>query len=86
MVLLRAIFAARVSRMERMLIVLQRGKVHYSVPSFVPETASTFFHEECWRKVVIERKKGAAKQPRPRQSHRRSPSRKHSSVALKAIS
>ncbi len=44
---------------------LAKGKVHYSVPSFVPETASIFFHEECWRKVALERKKGAAKQPRP---------------------
>jgi hypothetical protein len=48
-----------------MLIVLQRGKVHFSVPSVVPETASIFFHEECWRKVALQRKKGAAKQPRP---------------------
>jgi hypothetical protein len=48
---------------------LAKGKVHYSVPSFVPETASTFFHEECWRKVALERKKGASKQPRPETSH-----------------
>jgi hypothetical protein len=44
---------------------LAKGKVHFSVPSFVPETASTFFHEECWKKVAHERKKGEAKQPRP---------------------
>ena len=44
---------------------MAKGKVHYSVPSFVPETASVFFHEECWRKVALERKKGEAKQPRP---------------------
>ena len=44
---------------------LAKGKVHYSVPCFVPETASVFFHEECWRKVALERKKGEAKQPRP---------------------
>jgi len=44
---------------------LAKGKVHFSVPSFVPETASIFFHEECWRKVALARKKGEAKQPRP---------------------
>jgi len=44
---------------------LAKGKVHYSVPSFVPETASVFFHEECWKKVALQRKKGEAKQPRP---------------------
>src|SRR3989475_10894113 len=44
---------------------LARGKVLFSVPSFVPETASIFFHEECWRKVALQRKKGEAKQPRP---------------------
>jgi hypothetical protein len=44
---------------------LAKGKVQYSVPSFVPETASLFFHEECWKRVTVERKKGAAKQPRP---------------------
>jgi hypothetical protein len=45
---------------------LAKGKVHYSVPSFVPETASLFFHEECWRKVALQRKRGEAKQPRPK--------------------
>jgi hypothetical protein len=44
---------------------LAKGKVHYSVPSFAPETTSTFFHEECWKKVALKRRKGAAKQPRP---------------------
>ena len=44
---------------------LAKGKVHFAVPSFVPETASIFFHEECWRKVALQRKKGEAKQPRP---------------------
>ncbi len=45
---------------------LAKGKFRYSVPSFVPETASEFFHEEGWRKVALERKRGAAKQPRPK--------------------
>jgi hypothetical protein len=40
-------------------------EVLFSVPSFVSETASIFFHEECWRKVALQRKKGEAKQPRP---------------------
>ena len=44
---------------------LAKGKVHYSVPSFVPETASVFFHEECWKKITLERKRGEANQPRP---------------------
>jgi len=44
---------------------LANGKVHYSVPSFVPETSSTFFREECWKKIALKRRKGAVKQPRP---------------------
>src|SRR5690348_8821796 len=47
-----------------------KDKVHYSVPSFVPETASLFFHEKCWRKIALRTKKGGAKQPRPEDKHR----------------
>jgi hypothetical protein len=44
---------------------LAKGKVHYSVPSFVPETASIFFHEECWKKAALERKKGRGQATTP---------------------
>ena len=37
---------------------LAKGKVSFSVPSFVPDTASIFFHEECWNKVARESRKG----------------------------
>jgi len=61
LLLLRVIFAERILKMGKMPYRLAKGRVHFSVPSFVPETASIFFHEECWRKVALARKKGEAK-------------------------
>jgi hypothetical protein len=50
-------------------------EVLFSVPSFVSETASIFFHEECWKKVALERKKVEAKPPRPKTELEREKSR-----------
>jgi hypothetical protein len=70
MVLLRVIFAGKIFEDREDAYRLAKGKVHFSVPSFVPETASTFFHEECWKKVALERKKGRGQATTPLREQR----------------